>query len=174
MAFLTPEHLIDHLILRQGASVADIGSGSGAYLVSLARKVGEEGKVYAVDIHKEVLDTTKKMLDDLGFMNVDVIWANIEEGLYLDSYSLDAVILSNTLFMIEDKKLALKEIKRVLIPEGLVLVVDWSHSHGGLGPHADHIINENDAENLFITSGFRIVSRLPAGSYHYAFLAKSL
>ncbi len=174
MAFLTPKHLVEKLNLRVGASVADIGSGSGAYIESLALAVGDEGKVYAVDIHKDMLDTTKKSLEERGFQNIDIIWADIEEGIYLDSYSLDAVVLSNTLFMLEDKKRALKEIKRVLIPEGLVLVVDWSKSHSGIGPHTDHVVTESEAEDLFVEASFRIVSRLPAGSFHYAFLAKSL
>ncbi len=174
MAFLTPKHLVEKLNLRAGASVADIGSGSGAYIESLALAVGDEGKVYAVDIHKDMLDMTKKSLEERGFQNIDIIWADIEEGIYLDSYSLDAVVLSNTLFMLEDKKRALKEIKRVLIPEGLVLVVDWSKSHSGIGPHPDHVVTEGEAEDLFVSGGFRIVSRLPAGAFHYAFLAKSL
>jgi ubiquinone/menaquinone biosynthesis C-methylase UbiE len=174
MAFLTPKHLVEKLNLRTGASVADIGSGSGAYIESLALAVGEEGKVYTVDIHKDMLDTTKKALEERGFQNIDIIWADIEEGVYLDSYSLDAVVLSNTLFMLDDKKKALKEIKRVLIPEGLVLVVDWSKSHSGVGPHVDHVVTESEAEDLFVSAGFRLVSRFPAGSFHYAFVAKSL
>ncbi len=174
MAFLTPASLVDMLVLRNGASVADVGSGSGAYLAHLAKCVGEEGKVYAVDIHKEALTSTKKTLDDMGYQNIDIIWADIEEGLYLDSYALDAVVLSNTLFMLENKEAAIKEIKRVLIPEGLVLVVEWSQSHNGIGPHKDHVVNESKAEDLFVSGGFRIMKRLPAGHYHYAFLAKSL
>jgi ubiquinone/menaquinone biosynthesis C-methylase UbiE len=174
MAFLTPASLVNTLALRSGASVADIGSGSGAYLAHLARAVGEEGKVYAVDIHKDALVSTKKALNEMGYQNIDIIWSDIEEGLYLDSYSLDSVVLSNTLFMLENKEAAIKEIKRVLIPEGLVLVVEWSQSHNGIGPHKDHVVREVEAENLFISSGFRIVKRLPAGHFHYAFLAKSL
>lgn len=174
MAFLTPASLVSTLALRSGASVADIGSGSGAYLALLARAVGEEGKVYAVDLHKEVLTSTKKSLDEMGYQNIDIIWADIEEGLYLDSYALDAVVLSNTLFMLENKAAAIKEIKRVLIPEGLVLVVEWSQSHNGIGPHKDHVVSEGVAEDLFVSAGFRILKRLPAGHYHYAFLAKSL
>lgn len=174
MAFLTPDHMVERLSLREGARVADIGSGSGAYLESLLRSVGDEGTVYAIDIHKELLDTTKESLLRKGFMNLDTIWADIEEGVYLDSYSLDAVVMSNVLFMIEDKKRALKEVKRIVIPNGLVLVVDWSKSHGGIGPHRDHVFSESKAEDLFISSGFSIVARLPAGDFHYAFLAKSL
>lgn len=174
MAFLTPARMIERLALRAGARVADIGSGSGAYLEPLLRAVGDEGTVYAIDIHKELLDTTKDALSRKGFMNLDTIWADIEEGVYLDSYSLDSVVMSNVLFMIEDKKRALKEVKRIVIPHGYVLVVDWSKSHGGIGPHKDHVFSERMAEDLFITSGFSIAARLPAGDFHYAFLAKSL
>ena len=50
-----PSLLIDSLKLASGDQVADIGAGSGYISKRLARKVGEQGRVYAVDVQKEML-----------------------------------------------------------------------------------------------------------------------
>ncbi len=48
--------LIEALALKPGEVVADIGAGSGYFSWRMAQKVGERGKVYAVDIQQEMLD----------------------------------------------------------------------------------------------------------------------
>lgn len=174
MAFLTPEHLVKELYLQPGNRVADIGSGTGVYTIALSGEVGETGQVYAVDVHRESLHTLRGVLDKRGIFNVDMIWADVEKRIPIESYSLDAVVLSNVLFQLENCDEALKHIAMLIKPEGQLLVVDWSKSHGGIGPHPSHVIAEEKAENLVQKHGFRIVKRLPAGEYHYAFIALSV
>ncbi len=174
MSFLTPEHLVRELYLKPSDRVADIGCGTGVYTIALAHDVGITGQVYAVDVHREALHTLAGTLDKRGIINVEMIWADVESQIPIDAYSLDAVVLSNTLFQFEKKEKALVNIARLIKPEGLLLVVDWSDSHGGLGPHSEHILKEEDAISLVQKHGFRIQKRLPAGDYHYAFLAIAL
>lgn len=174
MAFLTPEHLVRELYLRPGDRVADLGCGPGVYTIALSQEVGEMGHVYAVDVHREALHTLASTLDIRKILNVDMLWANIEEHIPIDAYSLDAVVLSNVLFQLGNINAVLEKISKILKPEGQLLVVEWSNSHGGLGPHKDHVIDEELAESLVRKHNFRILKRLPAGSYHYAFIALSV
>ena len=174
MAFLTPEHLVERLYLKPGNMAADFGAGSGAYCMALSKEVGEMGKVYAIDINRDLLDTLKTTFEKMGYLNIETIWGDMEEGLHLDAYSLDAVVLSNVLFQLDNPKKAIEEAARVLNPGGRVLCVDWSGSHGGIGPKADHVVSERKAEELFHDAGFQVGERLPAGSYHYAFIATKL
>ena len=51
-----PDMVVDRLNLRQGDEVADLGAGSGYFTMRLARAVGEQGKVYAVDVEPKMLD----------------------------------------------------------------------------------------------------------------------
>ncbi len=169
--FLTPDHLVEKLYLKEGSRVADIGSGSGAYVVSLARAVGEKGKVFCVDVHRDALHTLHDSMIKAGYLNTDIIWADIEKGIHIEDYDLDAVVLSNVLFQLENIQKALKEVSRVLKPEGEVLVVDWKGSFGGIGPHSGHVVSESRAEEELREAGFRVRERLPAGDYHYAFIA---
>jgi ubiquinone/menaquinone biosynthesis C-methylase UbiE len=173
MAFLTPQQLVRELYLRPGDRVADIGCGGGAYTIALAHEVGEVGQVYAVDIHREMIHTLADTLDRQKIQNVEVLWADIEQYIPIDAYSLDAIVLSNVLFQLGNANLAMEHIARCLKPEGQLLVIDWSDSHGGLGPHREHVIDEEYAEQLAIKHGFRILKHLHAGDYHYAFIAIS-
>lgn len=171
--FLTPEHLVRELYLKPGDRVADIGCGSGVYTLALAREVGEIGQVYALDVHREILHTLAGTLDIQKILNVDILWADAEEYIPIDGYSLDAVVISNTLFQLGNINKVLEQVSKILKPEGQLLIVEWSDSHGGLGPHKDHVIDEAHAEKLAVSHNFRILKRLPAGDYHYAFIAIS-
>lgn len=171
--FLTPEHLVRELYLKPGDRVADIGCGTGAYTIALAQEVGEMGQVYAVDVHREALHTLAGTLEKRGVQNVEMLWADVEKRIPIDAYSLDAVIISNTLFQLGNINLVLAQVSKLLKPESQLLIVEWSDSHGGIGPHKDHVIDEAYAEKLVLAHNFRILKRLPAGSYHYAFIALS-
>jgi ubiquinone/menaquinone biosynthesis C-methylase UbiE len=171
--FLTPEHLVRELYLKPGDRVADLGCGTGVYTIAAAQEVGEMGQVYAVDIHRDALHTLAGTLDKRSIQNVEMLWADVEEYIPIDGYSLDAVIVSNILFQLSNINSMLIHISKLLKPEGQLLVVEWSDSHGGIGPHKDHVIDEAYAEKLVIKNQFRILKRLPAGDFHYAFIAMS-
>jgi ubiquinone/menaquinone biosynthesis C-methylase UbiE len=171
MAFLTPEQMVKQLYLRPGDRVADIGCGGGAYTVALAHQVGDIGQVFAVDVHREMLHTLADTLERQKIQNVDVVWADIERHIPIDAYSLDAVVLSNVLFQLANPNLALEHIAKCLKPEGQLLIVEWSDSHGGVGPHGEHVVDQEYAEQLVHKHEFRILKHLHAGDYHYAFIA---
>ncbi len=174
MSFLTPEHLVRELFLQPSDRVADIGCGTGVYTIALAHGVGITGQVYSVDVHREALHTLAGTLDKRGIVNVEMIWADVEKSVPIDAYSLDAVVISNVLFQFDKIDKALITIARLIKPGGQLLVVEWSDSHGGLGPHTSNVIQEEQAINLVQKHGFRILKRLPAGDYHYAFLAVAM
>jgi ubiquinone/menaquinone biosynthesis C-methylase UbiE len=172
--FLTPDHLVKELHLRPGDRAADLGCGTGAYTIALAREVGDMGQVYAVDVHREQLITLAGTLKRQGLLNTETLWADIEKGIPIDAYSLDAVVMSNVLFQLTNIDQALSHVAKMLKPGGQLLVVEWSSSHSGIGPHSDHVIDEETAETLVQKHGFRVQKRLPAGNYHYAFIALSV
>lgn len=152
--------------------VADLGAGSAAYTIAAGQQVGNSGKVYAVEVQKDLLSNIKNLALKQGLSNVDVIWGDIESpgGTKIKDHSIDAAIVSNVLFQAEDKKGLVLEVKRILKPKGRVLVVDWKDSFGGMGPHNDHVVSEDFAKKLFIEHGFTIDRIISAGDHHYGFI----
>ena len=172
MSFLDPQHNIKQLNLDKGMIIADLGSGSGFYTVEAAKIVGSEGRVYAVDVQKDLLDKIKHSAELEGVYNIEVIWGDLDKigGSKLSNMSVDVVIVSNILFQLEERDNFLSEIKRILKPNGRVLVVDWTDSFGGLGPTPDAIFSEQQAEELFVKNGFKIDKKIEAGDNHYGII----
>lgn len=156
--------------LHDSMKVADLGCGSGHYTLAAAAIVGPTGRVYAVDVQEDHLAPLKDAAAAHGLRNVETIWGNFEKtgGTLLKDASLDAVILSNTLFQLENAKGAIAEIKRILKPGGKLLVVDWAGDYGGLGPAKELIVSEHAAEELFITGGFHKAKSFRGGPHHYS------
>jgi ubiquinone/menaquinone biosynthesis C-methylase UbiE len=134
MAFVTPENTIESLRIQQGEKIADFGGGSGAYTISALRTLRGSGKVYAIDLNKELLQKVVNEAQHINLPNVEAVWADVEvpHSTNLHDMSIDSVIFSNLLFQLDDRKSALQEARRILKPKGMMLVVDWTDSFGGM------------------------------------------
>ena len=102
--FSDPQRNIEQFELTEGMSVADLGAGSGFYSISAARVVGD-GKVYAVDVQRDLLTKLSGDAQKSHLTNIEVIWGDAEKsgGTKLGNDSMDAVIISNILFQLQDK-----------------------------------------------------------------------
>lgn len=176
MAFVLPDQILRELNLEEGMHVADFGAGSGAYTISASKRVGSSGRVYAIDVNKEMLDKVKKDGAKEGRFNIEIVWGDAEtkNGTKLAPSSMDRVIMSNVLFQSEDREGMAKEANRILKTNGMVLLVDWSSSHGGLGPKEDHVVLPAEARRLFLNNGFAEVREVSSGDYHYGIIFRKL
>lgn len=172
MSFAKPLENILQMGLREGLKVADLGTGSGHYALSAAKIVGEEGRVYAFDIQRDVLERLSREAKDQGLANLETVWGDVEKehGTLVKDGSMDAAIISNLLFQTGKKEVVLMEAKRILKSKGKLLVVDWAGSYSGMGPAEEHILTEQEAEKLLIKMGFHKVKAFRGGPHHYALL----
>ncbi len=173
MSFSNPSTIIKYAGLIEGMKVADFGAGSGAYVRAAAKQVGQTGRVYAIEIQKELAGRLKKELKDEGYSNSEVIWGTIEKrgGSELGEGVVDLVILSNTLFLVPDKVELLREIARVLKKGGKVLLVEWLDSFGNMGPLPEMVVTPEKAESLFAGAGFTRIESIPeSGDHHYGMI----
>jgi len=166
MAFSDPKKNIDQFGIPEGAHVADLGCGSGFYSIAAAKKVGEEGKVYAVDIQQEMLPRLAAEAADEEIEHLEVIWGDIERpgGTQLGDGVVDVVILSNVLFQAENIDVIFTEAHRILRPGGRMLVVEWSDS-SGLGP--ERVVSEHTVRQALQKRGFVVANNIDAGDHHY-------
>lgn len=167
--FTDPESNIRELGVYEGQTVVDLGAGTGAHTVLLAERVGESGRVYAIEVQKEFLTNIKAAAADRGFKNVEVIWGDIERlgGTKVKDEIADATVVSNVLFQAEDKGGLLREVKRILKPQGKLLIVDWKDSFGNLGPTPDAVVPAIIAQELAEKEGFVLKKAFDAGAHHY-------
>lgn len=154
--------------LKEDNIVADLGAGTGHYSILLAGLV-PRGKVYAVELQKDFLDTIKNKIKEAHLQNVEIIWGNVEKigGTKIGDSVADAVVASNVLFQLEDKEKFIEEITRILKPKGRVLLIDWAES-SILG--AKMIVPKNKAQEMFERKGFKLEREIDAGAHHYGII----
>lgn len=168
-SFSEPRENILLLGLREGMKVGDFGAGSGHYSRAAAAIVGHNGKVYAIDVQENILKHLKLNTHDHHKNIIESVWGDIEKagGTHLRDALLDAVILANVFFQVENRPGLLQEVLRVLKPEGKLMVIDWTESHGGMGPATEHVVTEKKAEEFFTSGGMAKVKSFSAGPHHY-------
>jgi len=121
-----PDKLIERSGIKQGMRVLEVGCGSGAFVTFVARAVGKTGKVFALDIQPGMLKQLEAKLtrpENRDIKNIKVILGSAYELPFEDN-SLDLVYMVTVLQEIPDKKKALKEVKRVLKPGGILAVTE--------------------------------------------------
>ncbi|MFA6432276.1 MAG: methyltransferase domain-containing protein [Candidatus Paceibacterota bacterium] len=157
--------------LTDGSKVVDLGAGSGFYALEAARRVGSSGRVYAVDVQKDLLERLRSAGAVEGLHNIEVVWGNAEKigGTKLREGIADRVIVSNILFQVANLEDFVLEVKRITKPGGKILVVDWS-GITPLSPKA--IVPLEKAQTLFEKNGFSLEQSWNAGDHHYGLTFK--
>ncbi len=167
--FVVPEVVATHFHFREGERVADFGAGSGYFVPILSKLVGDEGKVFACEIQKNLVETVGEIVRTKNLSNVETLWCDIEEvgGTKIEDGALDHVIVVNTFFQVENQSETIKEVNRVLRSGGTLLLIDWSESFSGLGPQPDQVVDQSTAVSLCESVGFTLDRSFDAGDHHY-------
>lgn len=119
-----PELVIDAMKLRDGDVVADLGAGSGYFTFRLAANVGKTGKVLAVDIQDEMLETLRQRAAEQHFANVEEVKAG-ETDPHLPAGVVDVVLLVDVYHELAYPFEVMTKVREALKPGGRVVFVEY-------------------------------------------------
>jgi predicted methyltransferase len=126
--------------VRPGASVADIGAGDGFFTSRLARSVGANGRVFAVDIDDAAIARLLKRLEEDGIENVTIVKGASDDPKLPDA-TLDAALIVNAYHEMDQHQLILGALRRALKPDGRLVIVEPVTSSRRGRPRADEAKN---------------------------------
>jgi ubiquinone/menaquinone biosynthesis C-methylase UbiE len=170
MKFLDPNHVLKQFGVYGTQHVADFGSGAGHFALAAARRL-DGGKLFAIDIEKEMLARLVSEAHTHGLHNVHPLWGDVSRltGVPLAGETIDRAIATNVLFQVDDRDAFVQEMKRLLRPGGKVLLIEWKESVQG-GPHHKHKVTEAAALAIFRKHGFEKEKDIDAGDVHYGMI----
>jgi ubiquinone/menaquinone biosynthesis C-methylase UbiE len=128
--FLPRKNILKEVGIKPGFHVLDYGCGPGSYTIPLAELVGESGKVYALDIHPLAIEKVQDIASKKQLTNVKTILSDCQTG--LPDNTLDAVLLYDAFHHLSDPDMVLKELYRVLKPDGILSFGDHHMKEKGI------------------------------------------
>jgi ubiquinone/menaquinone biosynthesis C-methylase UbiE len=118
---ITRTRLREALAPRAGETVLEVGPGTGYYTLPVARWLGPGGTLHIFDLQQEMLDHTMRRARETGLENL-VPRPGDARRLPYDDDMFDAAFLVATLGEVPDQDSALRELRRVLKPDGRLVV----------------------------------------------------
>jgi ubiquinone/menaquinone biosynthesis C-methylase UbiE len=116
--------LVKLLKLKPGMVVADVGAGSGVISILMAREVGDEGKVLAIDIQKEMLELLGEKLSQSSIKNVELVLGT-EKSPKLKPESVDLALMVDVYHEFRFPFEMMEELAKTLKPGGRIAFVEY-------------------------------------------------
>jgi len=175
--FLKPQEVYEKIKIIEGMKVADLGCGNlGYFAIPAAKLVGKEGKVYAVDILKSVLDAVRSMAKLAGLTNLETIWADLEKvgSTKIPDSSVDVCLVVNVLFQNKKRKEILIEAARILKSGGKLAIIDWKKIGIPFGPPVENRIAPDLIKGWASELKLRLVEETEFGDYFWGLIFEKI
>lgn len=170
--FLNPEKIISGLEILPGMKVAHFGCGTGFFTFPVAKKVGEEGIVYALDILEAKVEVVKSQAKVMGLNNIEAYRVNLEEekGTKLEKESVDWVLIVNMLYQSQKKAEVFIEAERILKVGGQMLIIDWEETDRSLGPEMGNRVSKDELSDIIQKNKLAISKKIKVSSFHFGWI----
>lgn len=176
-ALLDANFVLNKINIEERQKIADLGCGAaGHYIFKASSLVGKNGKVYAVDILKSVLEGVKRRTEVENIKNIETVWSDLEifGATKIEAGSLDVALLINTLYQSRKRVEIIREAGRMLKKGGVLMIVEWARVAITFGPP----VKERVKLDLLIDGskklGFKLENKFDASKYHYGVIFKKI
>ena len=159
--------------IKKGDILVDLGCGIGNYSLAASEYVGSDGKVYAVDLWEQGIETLKQTIFAKGIKTITPIITDMGSDLPLGEDSADLCLMATVfhdLLRAGVHERALAETRRVLKKNGQFVVVEFKKREGPPGPPMHIRISSRELAKTLGMHGFRQTTTRELGQYHYVSL----
>jgi ubiquinone/menaquinone biosynthesis C-methylase UbiE len=137
-AWQRPEEVMNALGLQPGSVVADVGCGKGYFTFHLADRVGPQGKVYAVDVKKDLIADLRREAEAKKLSQIEAVVGAADDP-HLPVGTLDAILVVDTYHEMHDYDAMLEAFYRSLKAGGLLGIIDFEAELGqGRSTYFEH------------------------------------
>ena len=165
-AWQKPGHVVDLLDLRPGATVVDLGAGTGYFLRYLSDAVGGRGRVLALDTERSMVDAMYERAAQEGLLNVKPDAVPPDDPA-LAPRSVDRILVVNTWHHIAARVTYAEKLRAALRPGGMVLIVDFT-MESPIGPPASKRLTADTVIDELRAAGFEAATLEESLPHQYA------
>ena len=150
-----PDVALNALTIAKGASVADIGAGSGYMTVRLAARVGPSGRVFANDVQPQMLNLLGRRLASANITNVTLIEGTFDDP-KLPPASVDLELMVDVYHELSEPQAMLRHLKRALKPGGRLVLLEYRKEDPTVPIKPEHKMSVAEARLEVEAEGFTL------------------
>jgi SAM-dependent methyltransferase len=151
-----PDVALNALKIAKGASVADIGAGSGYITVRLAARVGATGRVFANDVQPQMLNILARRLNNANITNVTLIEGTLDDP-KLPPASVDLVLMVDVYHELSQPQSILRHLRESLKPGGRLVLLEYRKEDPTVPIKPEHKMSVAEAKMEVEAEGFTLL-----------------
>lgn len=168
---LPPKEILYEKGLNSGNYFLDVGAGTGYFSFPASEIVGENGKVFATDISKEMLEELERRIVEKGVTNIQTINTK-ENEVGVNHQIIDFALICFVFHEFYEKSEFLKKISAVVKENGTICIIDWAKKETVNGPPIDHRVSIDEAVLALQSIGLKKITLEEKGDSYYIVLGK--
>jgi SAM-dependent methyltransferase len=150
-----PDIALDVLKIPKGASVADIGAGSGYITVRLAARVGPTGRVFANDVQPQMLNILSRRLSNARITNVTLIEGTLDDP-KIPPASVDMAMMVDVYHELSQPQTMLRHLRESLKPGGRLVLLEYRKEDPTVPIKPEHKMSVAEAKMEVEAEGFTL------------------
>jgi ubiquinone/menaquinone biosynthesis C-methylase UbiE len=154
-----PKLAVDLLNIPKGATVADIGAGSGYITALLARRVGPGGKVYANDIQVRMLDLLRQNMAQQKLTNVETVLGAFDDP-KLPANRIDLAVMVDVYHEFSEPQRMLRGIRAALKADGRMALIEYRGEDPSVPIRPEHKMTVVQVRAEIEPEGFQFVKTI--------------
>jgi ubiquinone/menaquinone biosynthesis C-methylase UbiE len=158
------------LDLQKGVTFLDVACGWGLYSLAASDIVGTDGQVYAVDLWEEGILNLRKEAVSKGSQNLEAFVSDVSQNIPIENDCVDVCLMATALHDFVGDQIdrgAMKEVVRVMKPEGTLVIVEYKKKDGPPGPPKPVRLSPQEVDTLVSAYGFKQKHYAEIGAHHY-------
>jgi ubiquinone/menaquinone biosynthesis C-methylase UbiE len=150
-----PDVALRMLKIPKGASVADIGAGSGYMTVKLAARVGPTGRVFANDVQPQMLELLARRLAGKRIANVTMVQGTADDP-RLPPSSVDLELMVDVYHELSQPQAMLRHLREALKPGGRLVLLEYRKEDPTIPIRPEHKMSVAEAKLEVEAEGFTL------------------
>ena len=151
----SPDVAVRLLQIPQGASVADIGAGSGYITLLLSAAVGPTGRVFANDLQPQMIEILRRRLASQHVMNVTLVQGAVDDP-NLPPASVDLALMVDVYHELSRPQAMLQKLRSALKPGGRLALVEYRKEDPAIPIKFEHKMSIQEAKAELEAEGFKL------------------
>jgi ubiquinone/menaquinone biosynthesis C-methylase UbiE len=148
--------MLKALNVKEGQIVCDLGAGNGFYTLPLAKRVGEKGRVLAVEIQPEMLEMLKARAAKEGARNIELVLGTTVDP-KLPEGKVDLVLLVDVYHELSNPVEVLAAVRKSLAPKGRLALVEFRAEDPDVPIKPEHKMSKKQIMKELPANGFKLV-----------------